>query len=138
MIKLLLKRFYALLLAVSFFLPLTQCSQKMGGASSPEVITASSAYEWPGLLSTIALLLFFWPLAIQFWMVIKRLRLPSRKVSWMEVGLSTLSLTGISWLVLSWHLSLGASVRYGAYLAWGGALVYGAISFTEAIKRSSQ
>lgn len=136
MIRLLLKRISALVLTASFFLPLTQCSQKMGDTSSPEVMSASNAYEWPSLFSTICLLLFFWPLAFQLWRLMKRLSLPSRKVSWIEVGLSVLSLAGISWLALPWNLYLGASIRYGAYLAWGSAFLYGVMSFVEALRRN--
>ena len=132
--KLFLKRISSLVLAMSFFLPLTQCSQKLGDTSPPAAISASNAYEWPSLFSIAALLLFFWPMAIQLWGVMKGRRPWGRKAHWAEVGLSALSLAGISWLVLPWSLGLGASIRYGAYLAYGSVLAYGAISFVEARK----
>ena len=134
--KLLLKRISALMLAVSFFLPLTQCSQKMGDTSPPVAMSASNAFEWPGLFATAVLLLFLWPVAVQLWRVMKRLSLPSHKASWIEVELSVLSLMGISCLVMPWHLSFGASIRYGAYLAYGSAFAYGALSLVEAITSS--
>jgi hypothetical protein len=135
MMRLLLKRLSSLVLAISFFLPLTQCSGKLGDTSPPDVMSASNAYAWPGVFSTLALLLFFWPLATQLWRMMKGLRLPSRKASWVEACLSVLSLAGISWLTLPWAIKFGASIRYGAYLAYGSAFVYGAISFFEAVKR---
>ncbi|RUL75933.1 hypothetical protein [Dyella choica] len=131
---LLIKRISAWVLAASFFLPLTQCSQKQGDSSPPATLSASNAFDWPGLFSTVALLLFFWPLAIELWRMMKGLHPPSRKASWTEVGLSVLSFAGISWLVLTWHLNFGASIRYGAYLAYGSAFAYGVTSLVEAIK----
>src|ERR1700761_7899282 len=134
---LLLKRFSALLLAVSFFLPLTQCSQKLGETSQSVTMSGSNAYEWPGVFSTIAFLLFFWPLAMQLWRAMKGSRLPSRKVLWIEVGLSAVSIAGISLLVFPWSLNFGASIRYGAYLAYGSVLTYGGTSLAEAIRSGS-
>jgi hypothetical protein len=55
--RLQLKRIFALLLAISFFLPLTQCSQKLAGTSPPVAISASNAYEWPNVFA-ITLVLF--------------------------------------------------------------------------------
>jgi hypothetical protein len=40
-----IKRISAVLLAVSFFLPLAQCSQKVGEKSAPVTVTASNTYE---------------------------------------------------------------------------------------------
>lgn len=138
MMRVLLKRIAALVLAISFFLPLTQCSQKLGDHSPPYVVSASNADNWPGLFSTIYLLLFFWPLAIQVWRWMKRLRLPSRRASWIEAGLSLLSLAGVSWLIFPMVSSFGASIRYGAYLAYGSAFTYGVASLVEAVRRSPQ
>lgn len=132
--KLLIKRISALVLAASFFLPLTQCSQKLGSSLPPDTMSAANAYEWPGIFSTFALLAFFWPLVIQFWRMMKGRRLPSRKVAWIEVALSGLSFVGISCLVLPWFLEFGVSISYGAVLAWASTLAYGAISLIDALK----
>jgi hypothetical protein len=135
--RLLLKRIAALLLAVSFVLPLTQCSQKVGDTGASVTVSASTAYDWPGALSTITLLLFFWPLAVQIWRFVAKVRAPSRRAAWIEFGLSLASLAGISCLVfLSSLLWFGATIRYGAFIAYLSALVYGAVSFIEAIRGS--
>ncbi|WP_284321433.1 hypothetical protein [Dyella acidisoli] len=129
----LMKRICAFLLAISFFLPLAQCSQKMEDASPPLAVSASNAYEWPSLFSTVLLLLFFWPLALVLWRAVMR-RAPSRRVCWIECGLSGATLVAICWLVLSWRLSFGASIRYGAFVACGSILGYGAMSLMEGIR----
>jgi hypothetical protein len=132
-----LKRIAALSLAVSFFLPLTQCSQKLGTTSPPVTVSASNAYEWPSILAIALLLLFFWPLVLQLWRIIKKRPAISSKASCVEFGLSVLSLAGTSWLVLSWVLTFGASIRYGAFVAAGSVLVYGVVSLLEAIRMRS-
>ncbi|WP_284358211.1 hypothetical protein [Dyella nitratireducens] len=134
----LLKRVSALLLAVSFFLPLTQCSQKLGDTSPPVTVSASNAYEWPSLLSAVVLLLFFWPLVLQLWSAIKRIRITSRKASWIEFGLSILSLAGIAGIALPWMLTFGASIRYGAFVASGSVLAYGTASLVEAVQTGTR
>lgn len=129
----LMKRICALLLAISFFLPLAQCSQKMGDASPPLAVSASNAYEWPSLFSTVLLLLFFWPLALVLWRAVTG-RMPSRRASWIECSLSGATLVAICWLVLSWRLSFGASIRYGAFIACGSVVGYGVVSLIEGIR----
>jgi hypothetical protein len=125
-----IKRISAVLLAVSFFLPLAQCSQKVGEKSAPVTVTASNTYEGLTLLSILFLVVFFWPLALQLWRTIKRVRVTTRNASWMEFGLSVLSLAGVTWLVVP-PLNAGASVRYGAFVAYASLLAYGAVSLVE-------
>jgi hypothetical protein len=74
-IILLIKRLAALLLAVCFFLPLSQCEPKLDAPSqavqshaapqTPHVSYAYEAYVWPSMGSVITFALFFWPATLQ-------------------------------------------------------------------------
>jgi hypothetical protein len=132
----LVKRISAILLAVSFFLPLTQCSQKVGDTSPPLTMSAKDAFELANPFSIMVFLLFFWPVALQLWRLVTGKRMPDRKASWIELALSVLTVAGISWLVFPWMWKYGASIRYGAFLAYASALAYGAVSLADGIRGS--
>ncbi|MDN3575365.1 hypothetical protein QWZ03_01080 [Chitinimonas viridis] len=116
----LLKLISAFALMASFFMPLSQCTQK-GPAEGPHVQSAATSYEWPSTGSLVLLLMFGWPLAGQV------LSLRQRQPTWQrryltvmaEVLLSAATLATILFLLL-W----ANEVRYGAYIAIAAVLSY--------------
>ena len=105
------KRIAAITLALSFFLPLSSCTNTD--------MSAYSAYEWPSIGSSIAVMLFFWPLVA----VLVNLRNPQPTNAirlLVEVNLCIATLSGITWL-LFW----GQSIRYGAVIAYLSIIGYG-------------
>jgi hypothetical protein len=124
-----IKRLAAIVLVVSFFLPLARCSLPTTDARTeklaPDIavdISAYSAYEWPSAGSTIYSVLFGWAALIQ----ILALRNPGletrREVLALEITLSVLTIAGISWAIYTW----GQSIRYGALMAYAAVIVYAA------------
>jgi len=120
-----IKRIAALVLAVSFFLPLSQCSDKREGAPQSHVqvyeITAFTAYKWPSFGSTIAVFLFFWPIALCSLESLGLAGFLAQHKLKVELVLTFLTLAGVVWLTL-W----GKSIRYGAFVAVGSILAYAA------------
>ncbi|GGC60254.1 hypothetical protein [Undibacterium terreum] len=134
-----IKRVAALILMLSFFLPLSQCSSKYAeqrpgtesaagtSAQTNNVtttdISAYSVYPWPSVASIAVLLLFAWPAVLQLGLWLK----PSAGTrSWMllELPLIALTLSFIAFLC-GW----GQGLRYGAFIASGAAVAYGTATF---------
>ena len=130
-----IKRGSAILLLISFFLPLTQCTQILSSENShvsSQAYSASSAYDWPSIGSSVALFLFSWP-AIGQIIALRRQAYFSLRVVAIEIVLSLLTLCGITWLVL-W----GSKIQYGAFIAYGATSAYlGAILWRLVSKRPS-
>ena len=107
-------RVAAVILALSFFLPLSSCSNSD--------MSAYSAYDWPSIGSTIAAILFFWPLVAMI--VISRNASFSRSKILTELVLCIATLGGITWIVF-WGQSIryGAVVSYLAIVSYTGALI---------------
>ena len=124
----------SILLLVSFFLPLTQCTQKLSSENtqvSSQSYSASSAYDWPSIGSSVALFLFSWPALGQIIALRRQAYLSLRVVVAIEIALSLLTLCGITWLVL-W----GSKIQYGAFIAYGATSAYlGAILWWLVLKR---
>jgi hypothetical protein len=126
-----LKRMASVVLGAAFFLPLSKCSRVVvepGGElhAIPVDTVAYSAYDWPSIGSTVALILFFWPLAVQC-LAWKRAPLVKRAI-WaviVEFCVCLLTLAGISWLtfVLAQGIRYGALVAYAAIATYAGALI---------------
>ena len=130
-----LKRGSAILLLICFFMPLSQCTQKVAPEGAPAVtkadtvISAYSAYAWPSIGSSVALLLFSWP-AIGQVIALRRQAFSSpRIVAALELVLSILTACGISLLVM-WgdRIQYGAFVAYGATITYCGATLWGLLS----------
>jgi hypothetical protein len=112
----------SLVLCIAFFLPISQCSPKMAitqAHPAPVQISAYSVYEWPSVASTIAVALFFWPISVQGFSIIRPRRLQGKKMVIAEVFLCLLTASGITWLI--WW---GDSIRFGAFVAYGAIVVY--------------
>ena len=93
----LLKRGSAILLLISFFLPLSQCTKIDAHENSTPIYESYSAYsfyEWPSIDSSIALLLFSWPVIGQLIALSRRLLISPRIVAAIEL----LLLIRLSWV----------------------------------------
>lgn len=118
------KRIAALALCISFFLPLSQCSRMEGNLSPsavPIVIAAFSAYDWPSIGSSIAVVCFFWPAFVQLLSLFKEDALGGRWGWTVELVMCVLTAAGITWLIL-W----GETVRFGALIAYAAVAAYAA------------
>lgn len=122
-----IKRIAAVVLVVSFFLPLARCSLSTTDARTeklaPDIsvdVSAFSAYKWPSVGSSIYTVLFGWAALIQ----LLALRSPGleakRGVLALEITLSVLTVAGISWVIYTW----GQSIRYGALTAYAAVVAY--------------
>jgi hypothetical protein len=95
---------------------------------APVQISAYSAYEWPSAASTIAVALFFWPISVQAFSIIRPRRLQGKKMVNAEIFLCLLTASGITWLI--WW---GDSIRFGAFVAYGAIVVYSISLISEII-----
>ena len=129
-----IKRGSSILLLICFFLPLSQCTQIVSPenpAAVSQIYSASSAYEWPSIGSSVALFLFLWPAIGQVIALRRKAYLSLRVVIVIEIVLSLLTLFGITWLVL-W----GSKIQYGAFIAYGATVAYlGATLWAHLSKR---
>ena len=118
----LIKRIAALVLLVSFFLPLYQCTFQGESAGDPLLsydISAFSAYSWPSVEITLAAFLFGWAAVLQMISFRRPTFEASRRTFALEVVLSLLAILGISWLI---HWT--QTIRYGAFVAYAAILAY--------------
>jgi hypothetical protein len=118
----LMKRGSAILLLISFFLPLSQCTKFDAHESSTaiyESYSAYSSYEWPSIGSSIALFLFSWPVIFQIIAFSRHTLVSPRITVILELFFSILTVCGISWLIY-----FGSRVQYGAFVAYGATIAY--------------
>ncbi|WP_394778489.1 hypothetical protein [Undibacterium sp.] len=142
------KRVAALVLLLSFFLPLSQCSSRIADqeiaaqpasqavqeaaqtatqaavsapAEPPTDIAAYSAYPWPSAASIVVLLLFAWPAALQLYALLKPDAFAANGYKWALLELPLIAVTLCCILLLS---SLGQQLRYGAVVASAAAYCY--------------
>jgi hypothetical protein len=124
------KRIAAIILLVSFFLPLSQCSvtpppRQEHQEVKNEVIYAYSAYEWPSFGGFAALAAFVWPM----WFAFRKSKSPKMLLNSLELLLcaSTVYMLAALTYLGSW--------LYGAYLAAVAIGVYLLATFHQIIKR---
>jgi hypothetical protein len=115
------RRLSALLLAVSYVLPIGSCS-----STSTHAV---DAYPWPSVQAVITALLFLWPLAVE---LLVRPRRPLRVRGQVAVVAGCMATIGGIWL-LGFVMANGP--RYGAFVALGSVAVYASASLADSVRR---
>jgi hypothetical protein len=125
------KRFAAIVLAVCFVLPLSECSDKRP-STTPQV-EVQYAYSAPSTTRFFVWAAFLWPLIGCMFAFLPFIGRPLLALRLSELAL----IAGSGWVLIQISV-IADRLLYGTYLAIGALVIYGTATLTQIVNEAMQ